>query len=266
MARSVGVEHMAREWKKLKRIPADILSGWASISPATHLQDFTFLYNPNPTWVEADTYLAWSREALARSDAFGWDAAVCYAKRAVCRRIDGFLFNNHLGRYEKKLYPEKMKLLEGIDIVVPAVVRDLIIDRRNDIEHSYLEASPAEAQHAVEIAAMYLRDTLEESKGLALLSIGPGITAGPLIQGNFNPVFSGEEPVFVIDPTGPTPRAMIVHPKDDEVVHAELSDFELGDLTRLAKRLRDLRGRSVGGQLHGTKETYGLILGHLGLR
>ena len=33
---------------------------------------------------------------MSSSNELGWDIAVSYAKRAVCRRIDGFLANNWL--------------------------------------------------------------------------------------------------------------------------------------------------------------------------
>ena len=45
-------------------------------------------HDPIPHWVPAADYLDWARRGLKQDDLHGRDAAVCYAKRAVCRFID----------------------------------------------------------------------------------------------------------------------------------------------------------------------------------
>ena len=64
-------------------------------------------------WVPETNYLTWAKKALGGGDAFGFDAAVCYAKRAACCRIDKFIVQNHLSYFLKAKYPEKMEAALG---------------------------------------------------------------------------------------------------------------------------------------------------------
>jgi hypothetical protein len=88
-------------------------------------------------WVAAETYLAWAQTALKQGSADGFDTALTYAKRAACRRIDGFLAYNHLSRFDRKSYPDKCQILREVGISIPGIVHDLAIDPRNESEHRY---------------------------------------------------------------------------------------------------------------------------------
>ena len=80
----------------------------------------------------------------------GYDLAVCYAKRAVCRLIDSLIHHNHLRKWMRSNYPPKIAMLKQVGIEVKSVVRELIIDSRNDIEHSYSTPTESQARHAVD--------------------------------------------------------------------------------------------------------------------
>src|SRR5262249_40904895 len=61
-------------------------------------------------WTPSEDYLAWARVGLAEGGEHGWDRALSYAKRAVCRRIDSFLVYNHLRFAERYPFPAKIEL------------------------------------------------------------------------------------------------------------------------------------------------------------
>src|ERR1700722_13259932 len=88
-------------------------------------------------WVAAETYLDWAQAGLLEGNANGFDTALTYAKRAACRRIDGFLAYNHLSKFDRKSYPEKCDILRKVGINIPSIVHDLVIDPRNESEHRY---------------------------------------------------------------------------------------------------------------------------------
>ena len=102
-------------------------------------------HDPIPHSIPTADYLAWAQRGLKQDDLNGRDAAVCYVKRAVCRYIDGLLACNHLGKYLGKDQKEKLDLLLRIDLQIPTIVRDLVINQRNDIEHEYQPATAVQA-------------------------------------------------------------------------------------------------------------------------
>lgn len=60
-------------------------------------------------WLAAETLYQWAEIGLSNDNPLGIDIAFTYAKRAVCRRIDGLLVNNYCGKYNREYYPEKTK-------------------------------------------------------------------------------------------------------------------------------------------------------------
>src|ERR1043165_2714756 len=75
----------------------------------------------------ADAYRQWARDAFAQNDDRGYDGAVTYAKRAVCRRVDAMLVDLHIWR-ELRTYPEKLSCLEQLGLPGHEVVHELAID------------------------------------------------------------------------------------------------------------------------------------------
>ena len=119
-----------------------------------------------PQWNRAEEYVTWARTALGMASPLGQDAAVCYAKRAVCRLIDSLMLYNHLQRWAGDNYPSKIEMLEKIGIEIKSVIYELVIDSRNDIEHNYSGATEKQARHAVELAEMAIPPLAEESQCL----------------------------------------------------------------------------------------------------
>jgi hypothetical protein len=258
---------MPRKWGTTKVHPADILSAFKTLSATSDWRFFDLYFKPTPDWTEPATYLAWAQRSLQAGDEFGWDATITYAKRAACRRIDGFLRANHLGRYHDKGLALKIEVLKEIDLVIPQVVKDLIVSRRNDIEHSYQEASSTSARHALEIADMFLQTTEQEARWLSRISFGPGIIAGtPPPDGGFNPEISGDQPMFLIDPTPPEPKAMILHPKDDQIEYATLASFDRVDLASMSRALRAARGKVSTHSMHLDPAACDYVMKLLGVR
>lgn len=200
-----------------------------------------------PTWVRAEEYLSWAKVALATATPFGHDAAVCYAKRAVCRIIDSLILYNHLGRWAGHDNRLKTDLLKEVGIEIRSVVKDLIIDRRNDIEHNYSGATEEQARHAVEIAEMAIPPLMEEAKLWAIVTLGlnygGNITApNPAAPGDYsdwNYDWEADVPFLLVDHADSAPSVMIIHRKDQEVRYAPLSKFERGQAIDLVKQLRE---------------------------
>jgi hypothetical protein len=190
-------------------------------------------------WEPAENYAAWARDEYNRRDQHGYDATLTYAKRAVCRRIDGFLYYNHLGRYESDDYPSKMELLRRVGIPVRDIVHDLVITPRNKCEHTYREVTEQEAKHGVELAEMFLEASKEEAKRAAVIALNWNL----LLPGN---VFETRTPIeefqehdmILVDVFSEPPKVKIVRPQDGEVQFAELSKFSKAELIELAQWLR----------------------------
>jgi hypothetical protein len=90
-------------WKREIVQPADIIDGLKSIKGK-----IVWTHPRTPEgWLPAETLYQWAALGMGNDHEFGWDIAVSYAKRAVCRRIDGFLANNWLSHFEGRKYPEK---------------------------------------------------------------------------------------------------------------------------------------------------------------
>src|SRR4051794_35566601 len=83
------------EWNRSQVGPAEVLDAARTMSAKKDRVNADL----TTTWADAGRYLAWATAALSRGGDDGWDAAAGWAKRAVCRRMDGILVNNHLGRF-----------------------------------------------------------------------------------------------------------------------------------------------------------------------
>jgi hypothetical protein len=155
------------DWTRETVTPEDILDA-AKTMPAT---DKRIVMNLTRGWVAATRYLEWACAALQRGGDDGWDTASSLAKRAVCRRIDGILANNHLGCFHGNNYKKKAEYLA--ELKIPGLlVRNLVIDPRNDIEHAYELATEDQARNACEVAELFLRSTTAEADLPATVTLG----------------------------------------------------------------------------------------------
>jgi hypothetical protein len=192
-------------------------------------------------WVAAETYLGWAQTALAQGDASGCDTALTYAKRAVCRRIDGFLAYNHLGRFDRKSYPEKCDILRAVGIGIPGVVHDLAIDPRNESEHRYQAIEEKTARHAAEVAGLFIEATREEARRGAVVALNWNLDFRNSEEGG-RPVSTvvgyGECPMLLIDIFQGPAAVKFVRRADGEVEYAVLEEFSKDEAVELAKFLR----------------------------
>src|SRR5262249_20268005 len=114
-------------WRKEGVSPQEILDAVKTLPMGSNWYEMDLISE----WIGAECYLFWASECLERNDQFGLDAAVCYAKRAVCRQIDGLMIQNHLQAFVGCKYPRKAEMLRQVGLPVRGIVQDLIIDTRN---------------------------------------------------------------------------------------------------------------------------------------
>jgi hypothetical protein len=192
-------------------------------------------------WVPAETYMEWAQAGLAQSNPNGYDTALTYAKRAVCRRIDAFLAYNHLSRYDRKSYPDKCDILREVGIRIPGVVHDLAIDPRNESEHLYQAIEAKAARHAVEVASLFLDATKEEAKRGAVVALNWNIEfTNKEGIGKWVTTVTGyrESSMLLIDIFQTPHAAKLVRPTDAEVEYAVLEQFSKEEAVELAIFLR----------------------------
>jgi hypothetical protein len=242
---------MARTWTKQEVSPEDILGGARNLDRRRPV----WTMDVCPSWIEAEVYLSWARTALGTANPFGYDAAVCYAKRAVCRLIDSLMHYNHLKTWVRAKYPLKIELLEKVGIDIKSVIRELVINNRNDIEHNYSAATERQARHAVELAEMALPPLAAEASGWATVTLGlnyGGNIGGPdpAAKGGYsfwNYDFDAHLPFLLVDYADVTPRVMIIRRNIEEVTFAPLKNFHKDQAVDLAKQLRE---QKVAGTMH----------------
>jgi len=81
------------DWKRNQVKPQDILDALETIGGRAE-----WSVNLVPErWLAAETLYQWAEIGLSNVHPLGMDIAFTYAKRAVCRRIDGLLLNNYCG-------------------------------------------------------------------------------------------------------------------------------------------------------------------------
>jgi hypothetical protein len=199
-------------------------------------------------WLLSNIYLSWAQQALAKADEFGFDAAVCYAKRAVCRQVDAFMVNNHLRRFLHSAgYPQKVEALAKVGLHSPTIIHDIIIDPRNDIEHEYQAATEPLARKAVELARLFLDATIEEAGRDTV--IGFGWMIGRSYNAMDTPtekwerveysISKAHSPMLFIDVTNPSNhQAIVLRPKAQELLICPMQQFSLNQAIELARRLR----------------------------
>jgi hypothetical protein len=202
-------------------------------------------------------YLSFATRFLTENTALARDATVCYAKRAVCREIDAFMICNHLSAFLGCNYPVKIDMLSEIALPVFDVVRDLVIDPRNDVEHKYVIPTAIEAKHAVQIAEMFMKSIVKEQGQHAIISLAPSISfqrkrcsePGNEYDRLVFTLDKRHKPMLLIDPGSADSVVMVIHPGDEEVTICPLSKFERKEAIALAKLLREHYGLPHGGML-----------------
>lgn len=229
----------ARSFVRKEVEPADILTAARTI-PANNVRTCNWFEHE---WVPPEEYLQWARRGLQQpQDEYSLDSAVCYAKRVVCRIIDALILGNHLRYFLSKNYPAKIQGLCEVGISIPPIIHELIIDPRNQLEHDYKRPEFKKAEHAVQIAKLFLYATEKELKRKPIIALKWNISyrcsssaKGEVIEFHG---FSNEPMLFVDVFTEPV-EIKVVHPKDSEVSVARLESFTQEQSIELAKKLRE---------------------------
>jgi hypothetical protein len=230
---------VGKNWTMIRKHPDDIISAAKTMGEG----GIRLFHDPIPEWVPAADYLDWARRGLKQDDLHGRDAAVCYAKRAVCRYIDALMVYNHLGAFSGKGYKEKIDLLSRVGPSIPKIVHELVINQRNDIEHSYQAATAVQASRAVELAELMLERsaTVEELPKKALISLGSNLQ----LRVNDKPPdfaevqLSVDDPWLLVDSLAEDPKVMVLFPKDDEAAYAHLGEFDVEQAVTFARLVRE---------------------------
>jgi len=153
---------------------------------------------------------------------------------------------NHLGSFLRETYPRKIEMLSQVGLYIPDIVYELIIDPRNDIEHSYKEPTFQQAKRAVQVAELFLKATADEREHHAIISIGWSISIHEERRSTPEREYERIEftltpqnaPMLLIDVCVDNHQVMIIHPKDEEVVACPLHEFQRDEAIVLAKMLR----------------------------
>jgi hypothetical protein len=252
-------------WTRSVIAPADILDGIKSIEGKTVL---THSLVPE-RWVSAETYFGWAATAMDYRDDSRCDSAVSYAKRAVCRRVDGLLLNNWLRHFQVKKYPEKLEMLCSIGIPVRGIVHRLVIGNRNEVEHDYKSASEEEARNALEMAQMMLNCTAFEAGREPVVIAGGGVLLAMAVYSGEPRIEShgveglGTDPIIFVDFLETPEQVKLVYPRDQEIRSAELASFKTHEAIAFARHMRtysqsivNLRSSWLPKELHPTVKRF----------
>jgi hypothetical protein len=233
-------------WSRTEVTPQDLLSALHTIQP-THSITAADLTGD---WVPAQTYISWAESSVQLNNEFGWDAALSYSKRAVCRHIDAMMVNNHLGSFLGRPYPAKFAALTRLGLNAPDILHDLIIGPRNDIEHIYQRASRQEASHAVQLAKLFVPTDDPFAQDFAMISFGWSVSHraefGPNIDRFEFRLEPHHHPQLLIDTCERDHVAMILRPKAQELLSCKLKDFSLDEAIEMALKIRTQIGRGGG--------------------
>jgi len=218
---------MASAFLRKQISPEDMLDGVRETS-GNHWMAACSLH---PDWVNAKTYLSWAQEGIQLGTNFGLNAAISFAKQAVCSVIDQFIIHRHLRPVFPSNYPTKIKILQETGLCILPIVYDFVIDVRNLQEHNYRQVNREAAEHSIQIAQLFLETMKEEPAivafGKDLFSVFPD---GPrditeLGKGHFSPSCFPVEPFVFIDIFEEPLMIKLLLSKDGEMLTTSLEEF-----------------------------------------
>jgi hypothetical protein len=230
-------------WKKETVAPDDILDAARTLPVGTQ----RILIDLTGWWTAARELLAWARSALGRGGSEGWDTAASLAKRAVCRQMDGILVHNHFGCFLGKNWKDKGGILARLDIPGLNLVRDLVIDPRNDIEHAYALATEEQAKRACDVAELFLSGTDQQAAIPAVLGLGWDTSGSDMMSTapgrEFHSIVIGlkkeDGPRLLITAWEEEHRVLVLYPTDEMLSICPLQRFSVEQILTLNARLRD---------------------------
>lgn len=198
-------------------------------------------------WLPAEILYQWAEIGLNNDHPLGMDIAFTYAKRSVCRRIDGLLLNNYCGKYGRAKYPLKIEILKEIGIPIPNIVHKWVISGRNEIEHNYQGADKGQATDAVEIAQLFLNATATEAAREVVLVAGGSTmhTYGGEIQdpelARLNDLGFSRDPFVFADIADAPGVIKIVYPLETEISECPLDRMSQAQTVEFARIMRQYR-------------------------
>jgi hypothetical protein len=228
-------------WKTTVVKPVDILDAIKTIDG-----DGLELSLVPENWANAHLYLSWAKAELENDNPFGWEKVVNYAKKTVCRLIDGLLLNNYFGKYLGSNYPKKIKLLQTLGIEIPDLVHDWIIHKRNKIEHDYQLADKKQAKNAVEIAGLFLAATTGDAARKPFLIGGTSIVCrfgsgwpGDHVE-KLNRMRVNGNPFVFFDSHEDHKKSIvkIIYPIDMEIRSSQIKEFSEVEMIEFSKIMR----------------------------
>lgn len=230
------------EWKREEIAPEDVLDAARTIG--TNNSRITMELTSH--WVDARRYLDWAVTAISRGGEDAWDCAAGWAKRAVCQRMDAILVHSHFGSFLGQNYGKKAEYLSAMNVPGLTVLREMIIDPRNDIEHSYVVAMEEHARRACELAQLFLRATEDTALTPAVLALGWNVSYhGKLCDKPGNEYEFHEfrlshqnTPMLLIDSHSSEGVVFVLHPKEERLSVCPRRAFDSTHLIDLNAKLK----------------------------
>lgn len=235
---------IAWSWTRENISPDDIL-GAAGTIPVTSRYTTMDLTS---RWVPARRYLEWARAALERGGDDGWDTASSLAKRAACRQMDGILAHNHLGCLPgSSNYKDKSGFLAELKVPGLDLLRDLVIDPRNNIEHAYELATEGKAQQAFAVAELFIGATARAAEIPAIMSLGWNVNireSNCTVPGKEYHILEigltkHHSPMLLISGYPEAPEVMVILPQEETLLTCPLKKFNSEHVITLNTKLRE---------------------------
>jgi hypothetical protein len=190
--------------------------------------------------ITSKTYLEWAQRGYEEGGEYGFNSCISNAKLAVCSKLDNLLILNHLRKLLSHPYPRKIEVLEVIGVQIPSVVYDLIIEPRNDLEHSYVAPSEKTAKHALGVAKLALPGISDEFCGVIALNwIGYSLQTAIVEEPTAFPGW-GSEPVLFVDIFDKAPKILFIDETKNEISLTNLDTFNKNEAIGFAKLLRSI--------------------------
>lgn len=238
----------------LNEIAAEDLLDAATTIPLGHISTCNWL----DKWTPETTFIDWARRGMTEGTSYGLSNAICYGKRAVACRIDVLVRYNHLAPFFRANYPDKIEALRQLDIYVPDVVHDLVIDPRNILEHSYVSPAKDVAHHAIDVADLFIQASQSEYERSSIVAVNWNVLGSHRAGSNGVHICFrefGKEPMLFIDVFEETTTAKIIDPKINEIRFSSLARFKREHALKLSQILRsNFSGRSLS--RNGMGRTY----------
>lgn len=257
------------KWTRNEVQPEDILDAARAIAVTTT----RITIDLTSDWVKARRYLEWATATLSHGGEQAWDSAAGWAKRAVCRQMDGILAHNHLGRFLGQNYKKKAEYLTRLKVPGLSLLRDLVIDPRNDIEHAYALATEEQARRACELAELFLGATEPAVSLPAIAALGWSIDysgafcskPGKEYERHDFTVKHHHGPTLLIDGYAKVAEVFVLHPKDEALSICPRDSFSSDQMIELNGRLRQCLASTSYSSRHFDRALMKTLRGQLGL-